>query len=353
MSAVALPSPQAASAPPLLRVGRAFVHPAFDLLVIGGGLSLLFTAALLLKVRPPIENVLSPALALVVLVSNQAHFAASTVRLYTKPGARRDLRFLSLGFPLVTLAVLTYAVARPEGLGASLTTLYLTWSPYHYGAQAYGLALMYAYRSGCTLEGREKQIVRAACLAPFLAQVIAGPGLGVDWLLVHTAAPDWPWLRVQAATGLSWAPIVLMLILFSRAAIARRATLPLISVCTVISNAVWLIWLPSIEAFAYATIFHAVQYLAIVTIFHVKSRPAVAGSGSRWAHHAGGFYLRCVALGYVLFQLVPLAYLLLGFGLAESALVVITIINLHHFIVDAYVWKLRQDSNYKVVADAA
>jgi hypothetical protein len=354
MSAIAIAPPQVdpSPRPALVRVGRAFVHPAFDLLVIGGGLSLLFTAALVWKLRPAIDNVLTPTLALIVLVSNQAHFAASTVRLYTKPGARRELRFLSLGFPLVTLAVLTYAVARPEGLGATLTALYLTWSPYHYAAQAYGLSLMYAYRSGCALEPREKRVVRAACLAPFAAQFVAGRGLGLDWILVHTStAFDLPWLRVQAAAWLAWIPLVLIVALFVRMAMAGRVTLPLISLCSVISNAVWLMWLPAIEAFAYATIFHALQYLAIVTIFHVKSRQGATG-GHGWAFHAAGFYLRCLALGYLLFQLVPLAYVLLGFGLAESVLVVITIINLHHFIVDAYIWRLRQDSNYKVVTDA-
>jgi hypothetical protein len=355
MSAIAVaPSqvaPEPGPGPAIVRVGRAFVHPAFDLLVIGGGLSLLFTAALVWKFRPAIDNVFTPSIAWVALVANQAHFAASTVRLYTKPGARRELRFLSLGFPLVTLAVLSYAVARPEGLGATLTALYLTWSPYHYAAQAYGLALMYSYRSGCALSLREKQVVRAACLAPFVVQFIAGRGFGLAWILAHTSpALDVPWLRAQAALWLTWVPVVLMVGLFAHMAIKRRVTLPLVSLCTVLSNAVWLLWLTSIDAFVYATVFHSIQYLAIVTIFHVKNQQQ-AGRGG-WAFHAAGFYLRCVALGYLLFQLVPLGYFLFGFGLAESVLVVITIINLHHFIVDAYIWRLRQDSNYKLVTAA-
>ena len=39
-------------------------------------------------------------------------------------------------------------VLFPERLGTQLHSLYLTWSPYHYAAQAYGLAVMYCYRSG-------------------------------------------------------------------------------------------------------------------------------------------------------------------------------------------------------------
>jgi hypothetical protein len=26
-------------------------------------------------------------------------------------------------------------------------------------------------------------------------------------------------------------------------------------------------------------------------------------------------------------------------------------INIHHFIVDAFIWKLRQDANYRIVTD--
>jgi hypothetical protein len=354
MSAVALSPVREQPESPMFRIGRSFLHPAFDLLVIGGGLSLIVTVGLMWKLGPSIAGVLTPSLAVLVLVANQAHFAASTVRLYTKPGARRELRFLSLGFPLVTLAVLSFAVARPEGLGTTLTALYLTWSPFHYGAQAYGLALMYAYRSGCAPTVREKQLVRAACLAPFVAQILIARGLGVDWILTQAgAAADWSWLRLPAGRMLAWVAPLLMVVVFARMAAARRATLPLISMCVVISNSIWLLWMPALDAFAYATIFHALQYLAIVTIFHVKNQQREGTAGPGWAYHAGSFYLRCLLLGYLLFQILPLAYVLLGFGLAESALIVITIINLHHFIVDAYIWKLRQDSNYKLVTDAA
>ncbi|HKC14142.1 MAG TPA: hypothetical protein VKI41_19105, partial [Vicinamibacteria bacterium] len=92
--------------------GRTFVHPLFDYLVIAGGLSLLVTAAVFWR-GPGLDWGGSKAmfLAALVLVSNSAHFAASTVRLYTKPGAFRDLPFLTLGLPIVTVAALTLTIA--------------------------------------------------------------------------------------------------------------------------------------------------------------------------------------------------------------------------------------------------
>ena len=41
--------------------------------------------------------------------------------------------------------------------------------------------------------------------------------------------------------------------------------------------------------------------------------------------------------------------MLAGFGLGESMLLVVAVINIHHFIVDRYIWQLRKDPNYKIV----
>ena len=40
-----------------------------------------------------------------------------------------------------------------------------------------------------------------------------------------------------------------------------------------------------------------------------------------------------------------------GAGLAESMMMVVAAINVHHFIVDRYIWKLRGTSNSKTLAD--
>ena len=62
----------------------------------------------------------------------------------------------------------------------------------------------------------------------------------------------------------------------------------------------------------------------------------------------------CVVLAYALFNCLPQAYVLAGFGLAESMLLVTAAINIHHFIVDAYIWRLgRSDTNRAVVDSGA
>jgi hypothetical protein len=344
MSAIAAPLSQLAPRGRVLPLGRAFVHPAFDLLVIGSASSLLLTPFLLWGSQAPaLGQWLTAWLPVLVLLGNSAHFAASTVRLYTKPNAFRDMPFLTLGFPLVTLLLLTLALVFVDVVGRPLQTLNISWSPFHYGAQAYGLSLIYAYRSGCSLSPADKRLVRLACLLPFAVSLVGG---------YHLFGGRWQEPRLLLIQFFGWVAFALPALVVLRLYRQGKTTLPWISVAVLLSNCVWLITLGRAGAFAWATVFHGLQYLAIVTVFHVKDRLDLPGNRHGWAWHTATFYLACLALGYLLFEIWPFAYVLMGFGLAESMLLVAAVINLHHFIVDAFIWKLRQAPNYKIVTDA-
>src|SRR5262249_29480508 len=138
----------------IVTLGRTFVHPLFDFFVIGGLLTLPI-ALLTTFVAGPTAALIGAAAPVVFLLCNNAHFAASTFRLYTKPRSFEEYPFLTMGFPLVTLAVVAVFVAYAGRIGQHFQALYLTWSPFHYAAQTFGLATMYAYRSGCRLDRRE------------------------------------------------------------------------------------------------------------------------------------------------------------------------------------------------------
>jgi hypothetical protein len=118
MTATTLGMPGLSGSPPAIRIGKAFVHPVFDLLVIGSLASILLTLPLYWGGGPtPLARALEMQMPLLVLLSNSAHFAASTMRLYTKPGALRELPFLTMGLPLVTLLVLTGSIVFASQLG--------------------------------------------------------------------------------------------------------------------------------------------------------------------------------------------------------------------------------------------
>jgi hypothetical protein len=123
---------------------------------------------------------------------------------------------------------------------------------------------------------------------------------------------------------------------------------PLISLLVIASNGVWWIVLTYLDAFLWATVFHGLQYLAIVTIFHVRDH-AGGPRGRGWLGLTLRFYLACLVLGYALFNVWPYAYAMAGFELSQSVLLVAAAINVHHFVVDRYIWRLRRDPNYRIV----
>jgi len=336
-------------------VGRSFVNPVFDYMIIGGGLSIVATVVLL--GWPSTQNEISRnAFATVLLLSNMAHFAASTVRLYTKRGTADALPFLTMAFPMVCLGVIAICLVWPWQLGMHLQSLYLTWSPYHYAAQAYGLAVMYAYRTGCLLTKNDKRLLFWIAMIPFfrmffcIPDTVMGADIGSSWLF-PAAISDWltPYqgnldsaLLILACT----APIALCVKIW----MSPSGPLPLISLLMLVTNTVWFFALEPAGAFLLATVFHGLQYLAIVIIFHVKDRMAETDNQHGILYHVLFFYGACVLLAYALFMCLPWAYRAVGFDVDQSAWVVIAVINIHHFIVDGYIWRLKKsDTNRKVV----
>src|SRR5262249_48012326 len=143
----------------------------------------------------------------------------STVRLYTKPGAFDDFPILTLAFPLLTLALTSLFIVFAASLGRHVQALYLTWSPYHYAAQTFGLATMYAYRSGCALDRKEWWPLRAPCMPPLAHSLLSGAplGSGLGWLLPYRTLVSDPttFAALSAAFNLSlWGSLVAPILVF-------------------------------------------------------------------------------------------------------------------------------------------
>ena len=324
-------------------------------MLIGGGLSLVVVIVVLLNPHGALF-ISAATIPYIILLSNSAHFAASTVRLYTKPGAYQTMPFMTMVLPLVALALLTLCILHPDTLGSNLMSLYLTWSPFHYAAQAYGLSVIYCYRSGCSLTKSNKKLLWWTSMLPFLYNFMMTDGVGLHWIV----APEWFDNRgahiflglfrfLMPAVG-----VCAVVFLFWKTWKSESRPMPVISVLMLISNAIWWFVLPAINAFMWATIFHGIQYLAIVIIFHVKDQLGRADNRRGTAYHVLVFYSASLALGYGLFSCFPRAYIYAGFGPVESVLLVAAAINIHHFVVDAYIWRLRKtDTNRQIVDSSA
>jgi hypothetical protein len=333
-------------APGFLSLGKPFVNGVVDYAFIGGVFGItLGVVAYASGFRFDTERFW-----LVVLLSSYAHFAASTVRLYSRAGAVARWPFVTMGVPVVTVAVTSGLLFAGPDTWRRIEGFYLTWSAYHYAAQTFGLAIMYAYRSGCDLDAAERRLVRAVCLLPFVYGIL-GPRSGLSLLL-----PD----AIHAAVVADARRVLLPLLLLAPALAflyvrrARGRVLPLISLVLMAGNAIFWTFFLDRDAFAWAAFAHAIQYIVIVTVFHVKDATSAPGNTHGRLYHAVGFYGMCVLLAYALFELWPQVYGAIWDDLdrPSTGRRIAWIINLHHFFVDGYIWKLRNDKNLAVVVEA-
>ena len=59
-----------------------------------------------------------------------------------------------------------------------------------------------------------------------------------------------------------------------------------------------------------------------------------------------------LTLAYALFYCLPMGYRLVGFGITESMFLVVAVINIHHFVVDAFIWRVARDSKNRRIVEA-
>lgn len=326
-------------------IGRTFMHPLLDYLLVGGGLALLVFIAAYLQPNRANELIASHG-ALVIALCNSTHFAASTMRLYTKQGATEQHPLIAGVLPLAMLALVVTGAVWLSGAGRWLVLAYMLWSPYHYAGQAFGLAVIYAMRSGAALTLVERRLLRAACLAPSLH--------GMLLVLLSNGPPITP--SPTLSTIVQHALLPLQLVAFGTPAVLFLAShargtrpLPAIIMTLVMVQGIWFFPSPSmVPTAAMATIFHGLQYLAIVLVFHVREHAGQGVTTERWL--AGGrFYAASAVLGFLLFQCLPLALHALGAGLVEAGMLTVAAINIHHFIVDAFIWKVQRGGNRDVM----
>jgi hypothetical protein len=191
-------------------------------------------------------------------------------------------------------------------------------------------------------------------MLPFFYNALSAAGVGLDWLLPGSLR-DTPAMRTAlgaAHTTLLVLAFVTPLLLFAKIWRGPAGPLPLISLLAVVTNGIWFFVLPPLQASVYATIFHGLQYLAIVIIFHVKDQLAREDNRHGPVYHTLWFYGACLLLGYALFNCLPLAYVFVGFGRIESVMLVVAAINIHHFVVDAYIWRLGRDKTNRRVIES-
>jgi tetratricopeptide (TPR) repeat protein len=309
-------------------------------MAVGAGLlalPLAIGAAFLGEYNASLLLVLVGALSIVI---NAPHYAATVVR-----AAGHDDRTRRI-LAIATVAAVVVAVAAHAFpiLLTALFTAYLTWSPYHYVTQNHGVSVLVGARAGGpkTTAG-QRRALRVAHVVMALAAIVAiHSGLSEGFLYRFGFTSDHAFgaavvgalVGVVVGGGALWS--------MARAGAPRQALV--FSAVLLVTSGVWFT-VPGLlrleNSLLYvgggAALLHCAQYLWIT--FFVEGRLAHA-RGGRFDGLAWGALL--VTLGVLMFTAGPwVVSIVFEYDVIVSLIIVQAVVNIHHFVVDAFVWKFR------------
>jgi hypothetical protein len=309
-----------------------FLGPGFTLLVTGG-----LAALALAGQHAAVESI---AFALTLLFVGP-HYAATYRRAYFNPAVWRAHPVVTLVVPVALAVTAVAAVRWPGTVGAAYFAAYVVWSGYHYSEQSLGLALLFPLRAGARLTRAEKRFIALPLYGSWLLSLLGLASFDVAMRNPAYQLTRDVFLPVRLPAGLLGAAMVCVLgssvsvvVLALR---RRRAGLPFPAPVFLIVGAqlLWFcggLWNPFLNV-VLVPIFHGAQYLALTGWHQTRGRPARA-----FALYAATVLLLGLAVNPGLLALGRA----LGGSTPVVAAAVLSFINLHHFLMDGRIWRLRE-----------
>lgn len=346
MSAV-MPS---AAALPSVWVSR----PWIDLLVGCGGWSLPLLA-LSFVLTGDGERTWAGVFYGLALVSNYPHYMATVYRAYgaaDRTAHRAYTVFATLA--LVAAGVVAHLDVRVLPV---LFTAYVVWSPWHYSGQNFGLLMMFAKRGQLPITPTTRWRLRAAFVASYVMLLAAfNDGPSNDPTVLSLAVPSAVARVIGSAAGAAFVVCAVAgLVPLLRGAHLRVAAPPALLLLT---QALWFVapvslaWLTGAAtpqtrySSGMLALMHSAQYLWITQYFARREH------GAQWSMWRYWFAL--VVGGMALFLPVPwLASVAAHVDFTASVLIVTAVVNLHHFMIDGVVWRLRDPRVARALTDVA
>src|SRR5580658_1290685 len=331
-------------------------RPWVDLLVGCGGCS----APLLLAAWLAASHARQWAFAFyfLALVFNYPHFMATIYRAYRTREEFQKYRIFTLH--MTVLIALTAILAHADfRLVPWVFTLYINWSPWHYSGQNYGLLMMFARRGGTTVTPGERRLLHWAFIASFVMLLVSfHTGVSNDPFVLSLNLPETISIPARVAGGVLY-------VFFSGWVIAawvkrggwKGMAAPLTLLVTqglwfVLPTALGLVAGSAIPQTRYSSgilaVLHSAQYLWI-TSFYARREARAAGNTS-W--RMGTYFVTLIAGGIALFIPGPwLVSYVFHYDFAVSFLIFTALVNIHHFILDGAIWKLRDSRISSVLVD--
>jgi tetratricopeptide (TPR) repeat protein len=290
----------------------------------------------------------SVAFYFLALLSNYPHFMATVYRAYHTRDEFEKYRIYTVHVALL-LAVAGVITHVWYGLLPWIFTLYICWSPWHYTGQNFGLLMMFARRAGVSPTETERRALRLSFIASFILLMLSfhtGPSGDALILSLGLAAkftlPARAILALFFVGASAWA----------LTSLARRSNfrtiLPVLTLT--VTQFLWFLLPAVIELVSgreipqtrYSSgllaVLHSTQYLWITSYYQKKE--ARAAGDSHWSFYR--YLVTLIAGGIALFIPGPwIVSRIFHADFAASFLTFTALVNIHHFILDGAVWKLR------------
>jgi tetratricopeptide (TPR) repeat protein len=290
----------------------------------------------------------SVAFYFLALLSNYPHFMATVYRAYHTRDEFEKYRIYTVHVALL-LAVAGVVTHLWYALLPWIFTLYICWSPWHYTGQNFGLLMMFARRAGVSPTETERRALRLSFIASYILLMLSfHTGASGDALILSLGLAAKFTLPARAVLALffvgasGWA----------LASLARRSSfrtiLPVLTLT--MTQFLWFLLPAVIELVSgheipqtrYSSgllaVLHSTQYLWITSYYQKKE--ARAAGDSHWSFSR--YLLTLIAGGIALFIPGPwIVSRVFHTDFAASFLTFTALVNIHHFILDGAIWKLR------------
>jgi tetratricopeptide (TPR) repeat protein len=301
----------------------------------------------------------SVAFYFLALLSNYPHFMATVYRAYHTRDEFEKYRIYTVHVALL-LALAGVVTHLWYALLPWIFTLYICWSPWHYTGQNFGLLMMFARRAGVSPTETERRALRLSFIASFLLLMLSfHTGASGDALILSLGLAAKFTLPARAALALffvgasGWALVSL----------ARRSNfrtiLPVLTLT--VTQFLWFLLPAVIELVSgreipqtrYSSgllaVLHSTQYLWITSYYQKKE--ARAAGDSRWSFSR--YLVTLIAGGIALFIPGPwIVSRVFHTDFAASFLTFTALVNIHHFILDGAIWKLRDSRIAALLLDS-